>query len=67
MKVYDASFYQIDFSHSTLLTDEEKTSLEKIQQEFRPVERAEFLLEYLVQGKITQDDFTTLTGIPLAY
>ncbi len=64
---YDKSYYYIDFSNSTLLTDDEKLSIEKIQEVYKPIERAEFLNEYRIQGKITADEFETMTGIPYLF
>jgi len=63
----DKSHYYIDFSKSDKLSDDEKKALERIQELYRPVERAELLNEYRVQGKLTDDEFTTLTGIPYCY
>lgn len=65
--LYDKSHYYVDFSKSTLLTEDEKKALERIQEIYRPVERAEFLVEYRVQGKITDDDYETMTGLPYRY
>ena len=35
-----------------------------IKDIYRPVERVELLLEYKVAGKITADEFETMTGLP---
>jgi hypothetical protein len=64
MHRYDKSHYYKDFSANTLLTDDEKIALETIQNIYRPIERAEFLIEYIINGKITSDDYELLTGIP---
>lgn len=64
MAMYDKSKYYIDFSDRENLTNDEKTALEKIQEVYRPIERVEFLIEYKVQGKITADEFETMTGLP---
>lgn len=64
MVAYDKSKYYIDFSDHENLSNDEKTALEQIQQTFRPIERVELLLEYKVQGKITADEFETMTGLP---
>lgn len=64
MLQYDVSKYYIDFSNRDNLTSDEKTALERIQQMYRPIERVDLLLEYKVQGKITADEFETMTGIP---
>lgn len=64
MVAYDKSYYYVDFSNSKLLSDDEKIALERIQDTYRPVERVELLLEYKVAGKITADEFETMTGLP---
>lgn len=64
---YDKSQYYIDFSNRDNLTNDEKIALEKIQELYRPIERVEFLLEYRVTGKISSDDFETMTGLPYNY
>ena len=64
MVMYDKSHYYVDFSNSKLLSDDEKIALERIQDTYRPVERVELLLEYKVAGKITADEFETMTGLP---
>lgn len=61
---YDKSQYYVDFSSNNNLTNDEKTALDRIQQMFRPIERVEFLIEYKIQGKITSDEYETMTGIP---
>jgi hypothetical protein len=65
--IRDKSHYYIDFSNSELLTDDEKIALERIQEIYRPVERAIFLTEYKIQGKITSDEYEILTGIPYSF
>lgn len=67
MKKYDLSCYYIDFSDNALLSEDEKIALERIQQEFRPIERTELLLEYRVEGKITDDQFEHMTGLPYSF
>lgn len=62
--LYDKSQYYIDFSDRENLTNDEKTSLERIQELYRPIERVSFLLDYKSQGKITADDFEKMTGLP---
>lgn len=64
MAVYDNSVYYVDFSNNDKLTNDEKNALEKIQKEYRPIERAEFLVAYRIQEKITADEFEIMTGIP---
>lgn len=61
---YDMSKYYVDFSDRSNLTNDEKTALENIQQMYRPMERVDSLIEYKNSGKITADDFETMTGIP---
>ena len=67
MVQYDKSMYYIDFSKNTMLTDEEKTALEKIQELYRPIERVPFLNEYRIEGKISADEYEQMTGIPYSY
>lgn len=64
MVQYDKSKYYIDFSDRDNLTNDEKNALEKIQETLRPIERVDLLLEYKIQGKITADEFETMTGLP---
>ena len=59
--------YYIDFSNHTTLTEDEKVALEMIQKTYRPVERVELLLDYRASGKITADEFETMTGLPYEY
>lgn len=61
---YDKSQYYIDFSNHDNLTTDEKNSLERIQQMFRPIERVDLLLDYKAQGKITADEYEKMTGLP---
>lgn len=64
MVQYDKSQYYVDFSDHENLSNDEKKSLETIQEMFRPIERVDLLLEYKVQGKITADEFEKMTGLP---
>lgn len=64
MAMYDKSHYYVDFSDRDDLTKEDKEALEAIQEKYRPIERADLLTEYRIQGKITADEFETMTGIP---
>ena len=64
MAVYDKSAYYVDFSNRTNLTNDEKKALETIQEQYRPIERVEFLIDYRAQDKITADDFERMTGLP---
>ena len=65
-KKYDSSKYYIDFSGSENLTENEKEDLEEIQQTLRPVERVDQLFDYRNNGKITDDEFEQMTGVPLS-
>lgn len=67
MVQYDKSKYYIDFSSNTKLSDAEKNALEVIQTQYRPLERVTYLLEYKILGKITADEFETMTGVPYDY
>lgn len=64
MVQYDKSQYYVDFSDRDNLTNDEKISLEKIQEIYRPIERVDFLLDFRAMGKITSDDYETMTGLP---
>ena len=64
MVQYDKSQYYVDFCNHENLTNDEKIALDKIQQAYRPMERVDFLTEYKIQGKITADEFETMTGVP---
>lgn len=61
---YDKSKYYVDFSDRDNLNNDEKVALDRIQQLYKPIERVEFLLDYRAAGKITADDFETMTGLP---
>ena len=67
MRAADLSTFYIDFSDNILMTDDEKVAIERIQQEFRPIERTELLLEYLAEKKITDDQFEKMTGLPYLF
>lgn len=64
---YDKSQYYIDFGDRDSLTNDEKVALENIQALYRPIERVDYLLEYRAQGKITADEFETMTGLPYEF
>lgn len=64
---YDKSQYYIDFGDRDSLTNDEKIALENIQALYRPIERVDYLLEYRAQGKITADEFETMTGLPYEF
>lgn len=61
------SKYYIDFSEHSNLTDDEKKALEQIQQMYRPLERVDLLIDYKHSGKITDDEFETMTGLPYSF
>nr|DAR89218.1 MAG TPA: hypothetical protein [Caudoviricetes sp.] len=61
------TLYYIDFSDRPLLTKEEKDALMQIQLTYKPMERVDFLLDYRAEGKITNDDFEFMTGLPYSY
>jgi len=63
-RVYDKSFFYVDFSNRDNLTDDQKVALERIQELYLPLERAAFLSEYRNLGLITSDDYEQITGIP---
>lgn len=65
--LYDKSQYYIDFSNHSNLSDDEKNALEMIQQIYRPIERVDLLLEYKISGKITDDEYETMTGLPYIF
>ena len=64
MVIYDKEAFYVDFSERENLTIEEKNLLEDIQRKFRPIERADYLVDFRMQNKITADDFEQMTGIP---
>lgn len=64
MMQYDLSQYYVDFSDRTNLTDDDKSNLKSIQDTYRPIERVDYLTEYRLLGKITEDDYETMTGVP---
>lgn len=62
--LYDQSHYYVDFSNRSDLSLDDQVMLENIQQQYRPIERAEFLIPFRLESKITADEFETMTGIP---
>lgn len=58
------SDYNIDFSDNLNLSEEEKLNLKDIQENYRPMERVDLLLDFRNNGKISEDEFETLTGVP---
>lgn len=64
---YNPSKFFIDFSSHDNLTDDEKRDLEQIQENFRPMERVEYLIPYRLEGKLTDDEFEQLTGVPYGF
>ena len=67
MVTYNENDYYIDFTDRQNLSDNDKKTLEEIQKKYRPVERAEYLNEFVYSGKITTDDMETMTGIPYSF
>lgn len=67
MSTYDKSKYYIDFSDNDKLTNDEKIALKAIQDVYRPIERVDYLLVYRAEGKITDDEFETMTGLPYSF
>lgn len=67
MIAYDKSQYYVDFSERENLTNDEKTALESIQQNYRPIERVDQLINYKIAGKITSDEFEKMTGLPYTF
>ncbi len=67
MVEYDKSAYYINFADRDNLTDDEKKALETIQELYRPIERVDYLIEYRALGKITADEFETMTGLPYEF
>jgi len=64
---YDESKYYVDFSRRENLTEYEKATLENIQKTYRPIERVDLINEFVINGKITLDDFESLTGLIYSY
>lgn len=64
MVQYDKSQYYVDFSNRDNLSVDEKNTLQRIQDTYRPIERVSYLMEYKQLGKITSDDFEKMTGLP---
>jgi len=65
MNKADKSFYHVDFSSHSNLNKVQKNALEKIQQMYLPMDRAQFLLPYKSAGLISADEYSTMTGIPI--
>ena len=63
MQLYNKELYYVDFSNRDDLSEDEKIALHTIQETYRPIERAELLIEYMVNGKISNDDWETMTGL----
>lgn len=66
-RVYDLSYYAVDFSNHKNLEQDDIDKLHQIQKDYRPMERAEHLSEFKLLGKITSDEYETMTGIPYEY
>lgn len=62
---YNPNDYFVDFNKNKSLSKAEKKSLMEIQKIFKPAERTSYMLEYVHDGKISEDDFTKSTGVPL--
>ena len=59
--------HYIDFSKHINLTDGEKAELEMIQQRYYPIERTEYLEEFYINGKITDDEYEKLTTVTYSH
>ena len=57
----------INITARTDLTPDEIKNLESIQQTHLPIERVDPLLEFKYAGKITNDEFETMTGLPYSF
>ena len=66
-QLVDLSKFYIDFSNNDKLNDDEKKAIERILEIYLPIERAEFLNEYRIQGKITDDEYEQMTGLPYRF
>lgn len=64
---YNPSQFYVDFSEHENLTSDEKKDLMHIQDEYRPIERVEYLMPYRLEGKLTDDEFEQLTGLPYTF
>lgn len=64
MAKYDKNKYKIDFSNDPRMSEEDKQILSNIQENYNPIERADYLIDYRNEGKITDDEFETLTSLP---
>ena len=67
MAMPDLSKYYIDFSNHDDLTSDEKNYLEYVQKTFYPIERVTHLLDFRAMGKITTDEYETMTGLPYQF
>ena len=67
MVIYDESKYYIDFSNRNNLNDYEKETLENIQKNYKPIERVDLITEFVINDKISVDDFEALTGLIYSY
>jgi hypothetical protein len=64
---YNAENYYVDFSNRADLTEADKEALKRIQDTYLPIERATFLQDYRYTGKISDDEYEKMTGIPYRY
>lgn len=59
--------FYIDFSDRDNLNQEDKEALKALQESLRPIERIQYLLDFVISGKISIEDWEVLTGIPWNY
>lgn len=63
----DKSHFYVDFSDRDDLSNDEKAALEMIQASLRPIERVDVLLQYVIDGKISPEQFETMTGLSYCF
>lgn len=64
MKKFEKNNYIVDFENNEKLTTKDKEELKEIQEKYYPIERTEHLTEFYLDGKITDDEYETLTTVP---
>ena len=64
---YKRTKFYIDFSNHANLTHDQKTSLERIQEQLKPLERVDMLTPYRLAGDITDDEYHQMTGTPYSF
>jgi hypothetical protein len=64
---YKPADYYVDFSSRDNISDTDKIALQRIQDQYFPMERVTFLVNYRLLGVITDDDYEKMTGIPYTY